>query len=123
MNDSWDGAREHPARTVSLAFLTGLLGVTLIMYLGPDGGDFYRSVVTGLGCGLMLGYLSWSTMQEGLKPVRPLSLFRLLTAAAGVALIVWGSATSDWGLALSGLPLLAIGAGLMLATHLRSRRN
>jgi hypothetical protein len=106
-------------------FATGLIGVALISYLGPGGGELFASLGTGLGCGLLLALLGWRAMRDGVdavtRPVRPLTLFDMLTAAAGVALLVWGTITVDWRLALAGLPLLALGVGLIVARHLLNR--
>ena len=65
MNDSWDLAREHPMRTLVVSFATGLVGVALIMYFGPSGGDLYPSVLTGLCCGLIVAFVSRKEMQKG----------------------------------------------------------
>ena len=117
MNDSWDSARQHPRQTVVGLFAAGLVGVGLISYLGPGGGDAYASLVTGLACGLLLALLGWRAMHDGADAatgaLRPVSVFNLLAAVAGLALLAWGAATVDWGLAVSGLPLLALGAGLI----------
>jgi hypothetical protein len=57
------------------------------------------------------------------RPLRPLTVFNLLIAGAGVALLAWGTITFDWPLALSGLPLLGLGVGLMVARRLVNRRK
>jgi hypothetical protein len=125
VNDSWDNARRHPALTVIGLFAAGLVGVALISYLGPGGGEVYASLVTGLGCGLLLALLGWRAMRDGVdaatSPLRPLAVFNLLMVGAGVALFAWGTITFDWPLALSGLPLLGLGAGLMVTRRLVSR--
>jgi hypothetical protein len=127
VNDSWDNARRHPALTVVGLFAAGLIGVALISYLGPGGGEPYASLVTGLGCGLLLGLLGWRAMRDGVdaatRPLRPLTVFNLLMAGAGVALLAWGTITFDWPLALSGLPLLGLGVGLMVTRRLANRRK
>ena len=127
MNDSWDNARRHPALTVVGLFAAGLVGVALISYLGPGGGELYASLVTGLGCGLLLGRLGWRAMRDGVvaatRPLSPLTVFNLLMAGARVALLAWGTITFDWPLALSGLRLLGLGVGLMVARPLVNRRK
>jgi hypothetical protein len=76
---------------------------------------------------MLLAVLGWSAMRNGVDaiptPPRPLTAFNLLTAGAGVVLIAWGIVTFDWPLALSGLPLLALGAGLIVTRHLLGRRT
>jgi hypothetical protein len=110
--------------TVVGLFAAGLVGVALISYLGPGGGELYASLVTGLGCGLLLALLGWRAMRDGVdaatRPLRPLAVFDLLMAGAGVALLAWGTITFDWPLALSGLPLLGLGGGLMVTRRLVS---
>jgi hypothetical protein len=127
VNDSWDNARKHPVRTIIALFGSGLVGIFLIMYLGPDGGDVYPSAVTGVGCGLFLAVLGWKVMRDGVeavaKPIRPASVFNVLTIAGGVALLVWGTVAADWKLAFSALPLIALGAGLMLTRYLVGQRR
>lgn len=108
-------------------FATGLVGLTLIDFLAPGGGDLYASLVAGLGCGLLLALLGWRDMRHGAdvvtRPLRPLSVFNLIATGVGVALLAWGTIALDWPLALSGLPLLALGVGLMTARHLPTRRR
>ena len=127
MNDSWDSARRHPALTVVGLFATGLVGVALISYLGPGGGELYASFVSGLGCGLVLALLGWRAMRDSVdavtRPLHPLTVFNLLIAGAGAALLAWGTITFDWPLALSGFPLLVLGFGLMVARRLANRRK
>ena len=41
----------------------------------------------------------------------------MLTAGAGVALLAWGTISFDWSLALSGLPLAALGVAVIFARH------
>ena len=127
MNDSWDSARKHPRLTLVGLFTGGFIGLGLISYVGAGGRDVYPSVATGLGCGVILALLGWKTMREGVdavpRPLRPLSVFNVLIAGAGVVLIGWGLATTNWSLALAGLPLLALGAGLILARRLVGRRG
>jgi hypothetical protein len=126
MNDSWDGARTHPTLTVVGLFAAGLVGVGTISYFGPGGHQLYASLVTGLGCGLMLALLGWRQIREDAaavkRPLRRLTVFNVLTAGAGMALLAWGAKIGDWSLALSGLPLLALGVGLAGARHLLNRR-
>ena len=125
MNDSWDSARRHPTLTLAGLFTAGLVGVGLVSYLGPGGGALYASLVTGLCCGLLLALLGWRAIREGVdaatQPLRPLTAFNVLTAVAGLVLLAWGAATVDWPLALSGLPLLALGAGLIVVRRRVSR--
>jgi hypothetical protein len=125
MNDSWDSARRHPTVALAGLFGAGLVGVGLIGYLGPGGHELYSSLVTGLGCGLVLALLGWRAMREGVdaatQPLRPLTAFNVLTAVAGLVLLAWGAATVDWFLELSGLPLLALGAGLIVVRPRVSR--
>jgi peptidoglycan biosynthesis protein MviN/MurJ (putative lipid II flippase) len=125
MNDSWDSARRHPTLTLSGLFTAGLVGVGLVSYVGPGGGALYASLVTGLCCGLLLALLGWRAIREGVdaatQPLRPLTAFNVLTAVAGLVLLAWGAATVDWPLALSGLPLFALGAGLMVVRRRVSR--
>jgi hypothetical protein len=124
VNDSWDKARRHPALTFVGLFAAGLVGVALISYLGPGGGELYASLVTGLGCGLLLALLGWRAMRDGVdaarRALRPLAVFDLLMAGAGIALLAWGTIAFDWPLAFSGLPLLGLGGGLMVARRLVS---
>ena len=127
MNDSWDGARRHPALTVIGLFVAGFVGVALGDYFTTGGENLYASVVIGLGCGMVLALFGWQTMREGVDAVsrelRPVTAFNLLTAVAGAVLLVLGIATVKWSLALSGAPLLVLGIGLMFARRLLSRRN
>jgi hypothetical protein len=127
VTDSWDNARRHPALTVVGLFVAGLIGVALISYLGPGGGELYASLVTGLGCGLLLALLGWRAMRDGVDaathPLHPLTVFNLLMAAAGVVLLAWGTITFNWPLALSGLPLLGLGIALMVTRRLVNRGN
>jgi hypothetical protein len=127
VNDSWDSARRHPALALVGLFAAGLVGVALISYVGPGGGELYASVVTGVGSGLLLALIGWRAMRDGVDPVvrplRPLTVFNVVTAGAGVALVAWGTISSDWPLALSGLPLLALAVGLILARRLLNRRT
>jgi hypothetical protein len=51
VNDSWDNARRHPAVTVVGLFAAGLVGVALISYLGPGGGELYASLIRDLAAG------------------------------------------------------------------------
>jgi hypothetical protein len=51
----------------------------------------------------------------------PLTVFNLLMAGAGVALLAWEPITFNWPLALSGLPLLGLGVGLMVTRRLVNR--
>ena len=103
-------------------FAAGLVGVGMISYFGPGGRELYPSLATGLGCGLVLAWLGWKETHEdaaGLKrPVRRLTVFNILSVGAGIALLAWGASVGDWSLALSGLPLLALGVGLTAARHL-----
>jgi hypothetical protein len=127
VNDSWDSARRHPALAVVGLFATGFVSVALISYLGPGGGgELYASLVTGLGCGVLLALLGWRAIRDGVDAVtrslHPLTVFHLLMAGAGVALLAWGAINFDWPLALSGLPLLGLGVGLMVTRRLVSRR-
>jgi hypothetical protein len=48
------------------------------------------------------------------QPLHALTAFNVLTTVAGLVLFAWGAATVDWPLALSGLPLLGLGAGLIV---------
>jgi hypothetical protein len=125
MNDSWDSARRHPTLTLAGLFGAGLVGVGLVSYLRPGGHELYSSLVTGLGCGLVLALLGWTAMHEGVdaatQPLRPLTAFNVLTAVAGLVQLAWGAATDDWSLALSGLPLLALGSGLIVVRRRVSR--
>jgi hypothetical protein len=125
VNDSWDSARRHPTLTVVGLFATGLVGVGAISYLAPGGGGLRASAVTGLGCGLFLALLGWRAMRDGVdamrRRLRSLTVFNLLIAGAGVAVVAWGTISFDWRLALSGLPLLALGVGLMVARRLVNR--
>jgi peptidoglycan biosynthesis protein MviN/MurJ (putative lipid II flippase) len=127
VDHSWDSARKHPTLTVVGLFVAGLVGVTLIAYLGPGGGALYASVATGVGCGLMLALLGWKATHDGSdvfsRVLRPATVFNLLTAGAGAALLTWGIVTLDASRALSGLPLLAFGTTLMLARHLLNQRG
>jgi peptidoglycan biosynthesis protein MviN/MurJ (putative lipid II flippase) len=111
--------------TVLGLFATGLIGVALMSYLGPGGGELFASLGTGLGCGLLLALLGWRAMRGGVdavtRPVRPLTVFNVLLAGAGIAVIARGTITFDWPLALAGLPLLALGVGLMVARRLLNR--
>ena len=52
-----------------------------------------------------------------------MTVFNLLTAGAGVALLAWGIVRLDGALALSGLPLLALGVGLILTRHRLARHK
>jgi hypothetical protein len=76
---------------------------------------------------MLLAVLGWSAMRNGVdavsRPPRPLTASNLFTAGAGVALLAWGIVTFDWPLVLSGLPLLALGAGLIVTRHLLGRRT
>jgi hypothetical protein len=125
VNDSWDSARRHPTLTVVGLFAAGLVGIGAISYLGTGGGDLLASAGTGLGCGLLLALLGWRAMRDGVdamrRRLRPVTVFNLLTAGAGIAVLAWGTISFDWGLAVSGLPLLALGVGLMVARHLVHR--
>jgi len=104
-----------------------LIGVGLISYVGPGGEDIYLALVTGCACGLFLALLGRRAMRDGAESVarlrRPVTLFNALIAAAGVALVAWGVASSDGGLALSGLPLVVLGLGLIGIRRLVAHRQ
>jgi hypothetical protein len=127
VNDSWDSARRHPGRTLAGLFGSGLIGVGLISYVGPGGGDIYLALVTGCASGLFLALLGRRAMRDGAESVarlrRPVTLFNALIAAAGVALVAWGVASADGGLALSGLPLVVLGLGLIGIRRLVAHRQ
>ena len=112
--------------TVVGLFAAGLVGVGMISYFGPGGHELYPSLVTGLGCGLILALLGWREIHEDAvalkRPLRRLTVFNALTVGAGIALFAWGASIGDWWLALSGLPILALGAGLTAARHVLNRR-
>ena len=126
MNDSWESARRHPTLTVVGLFAAGLVGVGMISYFGPGGHELYSSLVVGLGCGFVLALLGWREIHEDAatpkRPLRRLTVFNALTVGAGIALLGWGASIGEWSLALSGLPLLALGAGLAATRHLLGRR-
>jgi hypothetical protein len=126
VNDSWESARQHPTLSVVRLFAAGLVGVGMISYFGPGEYEFYPSLVTGLGCGLVLALLGWREIHGDAaalkRPLRRLTVFNALTVGVGIAVLACGASIGDWSLALSGLPLLALGAGLTAARHLVNRR-
>ena len=115
-------------RTLVGLFVSGLLGMSALMYLGrPGGGELYVSLATGIVCGLSLATVGRRVMRDGVDAVltalRPLTIFNVLTAGGGLALLLWGTVVRDWGLALSGLPFLTLGGGLILARSRISRHS
>jgi hypothetical protein len=125
VNDSWESARRHPALTVMGLFWAGLLGVGAISYFAPGGHGLYAALVTGLGCGLILASVGWRGIHQDAgavdRPLRRFTVFNVLTVAAGVVLLAWGASVGDASLALSGLPLVALGVGLTVARHVLER--
>ena len=111
--------------TVGGLFGTGLLGGAAVSYFTPGGHALYAALVTGLGCGLILALGGWTEIHKDAaalkRPLRRLTSFSVLTAGSGIALLVWGVGSGDASLALSGLPLTAVGVGLMAARHLLER--
>jgi hypothetical protein len=102
------------------------VGIGLLVYLRISHNPFVV-LATGAGCGLMVARTGWQTMSEEElapnKPVRIVSVYSVLTAAIGVALLLWGVVISDWGLAAAGLPFIGIGVVLMLVPYLANRRR
>jgi hypothetical protein len=126
VNESWRRARQHPRRTLLALFAGGFVGIALIQYLGPAGDSLYASLATGLACGLVLVGVGWGNMREGAetsRPLRPVSVFSALMIVSGLALLSWGIAGSQLSLALAGLPLLLLGASLVLARFLIAHRS
>jgi hypothetical protein len=114
--------RPSPFQLVLLG-VAGAGGMTAVQYFAPGGGDLYPAVVAGLGCGVILPVVVGRTDEALSKPLRPLTVFDVLMIAAGFVLAFLGVMQSDWGLALSGLPFIAIGGGLMAARTLLNRQR
>ena len=121
MND-WDSVRRHPVVWAMGNFMVGFLVIGLGAYLAR-GATLYEACVVGTGCGLVLALLclSWAGIggeRLALPPLRRVTVFNVLTAVAGLAVVIAGITTGDWRMALAGLPLLGLGVAMMLGRHL-----
>jgi hypothetical protein len=127
VND-WDSVRRHPVVWAMSIFLWGFLVIGFGAYFAR-GATLYEACVVGTGCGLVLALLVLSSAgiggeQLALPPLRRFTIFNVLTALGGLAVVLAGIATGDWSMALAGLPLLGLGIAMMLARHvlLRTKR-
>ena len=127
MND-WESVRRH---WVLWAFGIFALGFPIgFAIVSSDGGSRYEATVVGIGTGLVCTLVCLSKMglageRLALPPLRRFTVFNVLTALVGLAVVVVGIVTGNWGMALAGgLPLLGVGVAMMLARHLvlRTRR-
>jgi hypothetical protein len=98
-------------------------GMTAVQYFAPGGGKLYPAVVAGIGCGVILPLVVGKTDEALSAPLAPLTVFDVLVIAVGLVLVFLGVMQRNWGLALSGLPFVAIGGGLMGARVLLNRRG
>jgi hypothetical protein len=99
------------------------VGMTAVQYFAPGGGNLYPAVVAGLGCGVILPVVVGRTDEALSEPLAPLTVFDVLTIAVGFVLVFLGVMQRNRGLALSGLPFVALGGGLMGARILLKGRG
>jgi hypothetical protein len=119
MSDSWRRDARHPIRTSILLFTAGVVGVTAILYLGPEDDNFASSLAVGAICGAVLVGIGVREMRRQASSTRPrlrrISWFEVLLLAWVGALVVWAVVEHSrvplqaalWFVGLAGVLLLA----------------
>jgi len=126
---SWDGAVQHPLRTLVLMFVIGAVGSGGISYYdGATPRSPWVSAAIGVGCGVVLvviGARQIAARADGQPPqvvIRPYSVFSMVAGLAGAAICGWGLVVADWGLAASGLLVGALAVAMIAARWMVIRR-
>jgi hypothetical protein len=127
-----DEMRQRPIRTLGLAALTGFFGVGAIVYFGAAErslrAGLTAGLLSGIGLPLVFSRLLWPGVDArsgaalvGAAAVVARWHFTIVCVLLGVALAAFGVARGDTGIAVAGVPFIALAALLWLVRRRLAR--